>query len=1050
MYFLHAAVSIGDDFRRQIKYDPKAASALSALQEGKYDIYFEVLEDQCLLYQAFPKENPALPVLSFVLTPEKEAFEDSQRKPLRGANVSLAYFIYRLDWAASENKGRRRYGDFFDTLNPEAQATSEEIARYLEAKVTLSLLREKLESSSSRYEIQEKGKAKLLYSFAFVNDDSVNCDLRVGYGKAQPLSDLPGFIAATLRHEKIPLSNGMIFCIDDNLDEKESTALSYFCRHSRNPYRYEVILENDEFVDLCFLLRGNVIYIDRDRYVLPKEISKVEMSIGPDGGLTCNRPTIVPGVSIRFGKKRALAYGRDGVELLEFENATQLTLYEFGYTHPGFPFDKMGKEIATQILPLAYGEIDIDPDFQKNKAIPSVGLSFYADYDEDAAMVRFETHYLLSSRQVPLKNWLAASKINKSRLDFYEHALKELGLPLQGELPDENALPRLLRGDFSILRQAADVYLSDNIATAKWKPCPQLEAVANSGEDWFSLSLHAADYSPEELKAILEAYRKKRKFIRLGQDFVDLAGLEGNGLLRALGEDFALLPEQKLPLFQALKLTHLEQEGLSLSESLRVLLNSLKDFASIDLSEMDKSIYKHLRPYQKDGVRWLISLASHGLAGILSDEMGLGKSLELIAFLSMQKLEAPVLIVCPKSLIYNWRSEFAHWNPKQKCVVIDGHAANRQEIIASMENGVVYVMSYDSLRSDIDSFEPITFGYLILDEGQYIANALAKKSRAVKALKADHRFVLTGTPIQNSLLDLWSIFDFLLPGYFPPYATFKREYGSLEFSDEAHQKALEAKIAPFLLKREKKDVLQDLPKKEESILTLAMAPEQRKVYEAYLYEAQAALGKVKEEGRIAEKKIMILAQLTRLRQLCVDPKLFLQRDIPSGKIEAVLGMTSNILAHGHKILIFSSFATALANLEALFADLGIRTGYIHGATKAEDRISLAEAFNQDNDDIQVMLVSLKAGGTGLNLIGADTVILLDPWWNLAAENQASDRAHRIGQKRNVAIYKLVCSDSVEEKVISLQAKKKELSDLLKAGEDGLKAITDEDIEFLLS
>lgn len=358
---------------------------------------------------------------------------------------------------------------------------------------------------------------------------------------------------------------------------------------------------------------------------------------------------------------------------------------------------------------------------------------------------------------------------------------------------------------------------------------------------------------------------------------------------------------------------------------------------------------------------------------------------------------------------------------------------------------ITYIISYDSLRIDLDLFKDRSFGFLILDEGQYIANAFSQKTRAVKTLNADYKFALTGTPIQNSLMDLWSLFDFLMPGYLKSYTEFRRTYAKYDIEKEEKER-LENIVSPFLLKRKKEDVLTELPGKTTITQSLAMDEKEKRLYQAYLQKAKNTFADKDDNGKT--NKLAVLAALTRMRQICVDPSSFLDYPDISSKLEYTIFLIKEAVSKDHKILLFSSFKTVLIHLEKLLEKENITFDSINGETSAHKRIELAKKFNT-TEDPKVMLISLKAGGTGLNLIGADIVIHLDPWWNLAAEDQASDRAYRIGQKRKVTIYKIVMKNTIEEKVLDLQNKKKNLSDIFDSANEKT-VLSDEDFAYLLS
>ena len=513
-------------------------------------------------------------------------------------------------------------------------------------------------------------------------------------------------------------------------------------------------------------------------------------------------------------------------------------------------------------------------------------------------------------------------------------------------------------------------------------------------------------------------------------------------------DDFNLtsVERERLPIYDALKLSTYSENEFSVlySKEIKDLFDDIKHFKDEKLVLPDNML-KNLRNYQLDGVKWLHVLARHNLSGILADDMGLGKTLEMISLIASLKATKPVLIVSPKSLIYNWENEFRKWNPEANVFVLDGDKSSRNVVISNIDNskGDIYVTSYDSLRNDVDLMTKYSFSLVVLDEAQSIANVYAKKTRAVKEIQSDHKFVLTGTPIQNSLLDLWSVFDFLMPGYLPSFKNFSAQYGKLTIDDQEMKKILMKKVAPFVLKRTKKEVLKDLPPKEEQVLTVNMSDKQRELYDAYIQRARNALNDPESN------KIAILAEITRLREICVDPSMFIENFLDeSAKLQVAVEQIKMAIENGHKVIAFSSFAKTLFHLKEMLGHEKIASYMIYGDTKAKDRIMMAEDFNT-KEEVKVMLVSLKAGGTGLNLVGADIVIHLDPWWNLAAENQASDRAHRIGQKRSVTVIKMVCKNSIEERVIELQEKKKELTSVISEGDEGITSINTEDLRFLL-
>ena len=396
------------------------------------------------------------------------------------------------------------------------------------------------------------------------------------------------------------------------------------------------------------------------------------------------------------------------------------------------------------------------------------------------------------------------------------------------------------------------------------------------------------------------------------------------------------------------------------------------------------------------------------------------------------------LIICPASLIYNWEEEFHRFAPSLRVRCIVGTAKARKEILKESSSYDVLITSYDLLKKDIEAYEDLSFRYESLDEAQYIKNQKAAAAKTVKVIRAERHFALTGTPIENRLSELWSIFDYLMPGFLFKYEAFRTRFETpvTKYKDETAAAELRKMVQPFILRRSKKDVLKDLPDKIEEIRYARFEEEQQKLYDAQVTHLREMLaGNLFEKG---EEKMKILAELTKIRQICCDPALRVDHyKGGSAKREAAMELIKNAADAGHKMLVFSQFTSMLEILEQELRDEDISYYKITGATPKEERIRLVHAFNED--ETPVFLISLKAGGTGLNLTGADFVIHYDPGWNLAAQNQATDRAHRIGQTKQVTVFRMIVKDSIEEKILHMQDAKKDLADAILAGEG--KAIT---------
>ncbi|MBQ8093189.1 MAG: DEAD/DEAH box helicase [Clostridia bacterium] len=444
--------------------------------------------------------------------------------------------------------------------------------------------------------------------------------------------------------------------------------------------------------------------------------------------------------------------------------------------------------------------------------------------------------------------------------------------------------------------------------------------------------------------------------------------------------------------------------------------------------------------------------------------MGLGKTLQMIALFKADKEAAqqsgkrgrktepeptkPSLVICPASLIYNWQEEIEKFAPDLKVTVLSGTQGVRKKALADADGVDVYVTSYDLLKRDIALYEGVSFDNCVLDEAQYIKNAKAAVSKSVKLIQSDHRFALTGTPIENRLSELWSIFDFLMPGFLYSQLKFEKDFEIpiAKYKDEDMTEKLKNMTSPFILRRKKMDVLKDLPAKLEEVRYARLEGEQQTIYDAQVVRMKEMLA----GGELAgEEKIKIFAELMRIRQICCDPSLLFENyKGESAKREACLELVKSAIEGGHRMLIFSQFVSMLNLLEEDFAREGIETYKIIGSTPKEKRISMVRQFN--DNDVPVFLISLKAGGTGLNLTGADVVIHYDPWWNLAAQNQATDRAHRIGQTRQVTVFKLILKGTIEERIMALQDAKKDLAEaILEGSNESIMSLSAEELMSLL-
>ena len=568
----------------------------------------------------------------------------------------------------------------------------------------------------------------------------------------------------------------------------------------------------------------------------------------------------------------------------------------------------------------------------------------------------------------------------------------------------------------------------------------------------------------DEVNSMLLAIKSKKKYYRLKSgDVISLLQSKELEDFSALTEDLGLgddLKEKRIsiPKYRAFFIDSLKNnryQEISTNASFDEFINNFKTYkkAKVKFSQEEDKL---LRDYQKDGVKWLYTIYKCDLGGILADEMGLGKTLQAIIFLRKVidlKSDAKILIVSPTSLVYNWEKEFSKFAPELKYIVMADNKKKRQDIMQKFNEYNIFITTYGLVRNDNDYYEDKNFEVCIIDEAQAIKNYQAGMTKEIKKIKARTKIALTGTPLENSVLELWSIFDFIMPGYLNSITRFKDAYGIKDVDDESLKKldTLNYQIKPFILRRKKKEVSKELPDKIEHIEYLDMSEKEKALYQSLVEETKREINDVVASEGFSKARFKIVTLLTRLRQLCISPRLLDENyQEESVKIKRLLDIIKELIKDKHKILIFSSFKSAVYLVKESLDRESISNYVIDGSVKGRDRVAMVDAFNKDKTNC--FLITLKSGGTGLNLTSADVVIHLDIWWNPQAENQATDRAHRIGQTKKVTVLKLINKGTVEEKIIELQEKKKILSDNLIEGKNvaTLDTLTEEELTNLLS
>ena len=717
--------------------------------------------------------------------------------------------------------------------------------------------------------------------------------------------------------------------------------------------------------------------------------------------------------------------------------------------------------IGLKQLPLFYNHILplLSENFavvEKNKEdyedfLPLIGtFNFYFDVRDGIISCLSEVTYgeqtfnLLKNDLSQKRDTFAESRIaaalNEAMVRNNELYLYETG-------NDDESIEKVLTMTIPQLQKLGDVHSTAAFDRLRFPVRSRINVGVRMESNLLELDIQSDDIPLDELAEVINSYKLKRKFhkLRNGQllytDDANIAEL--SAMMDTLDIPLKELVKGKMnvPAYRALYLNSLSEANEEIYDKRDTHFKQLiADFEQIDESSyaVPSSLEEIMRPYQADGFRWLKTLSHFGFGGILADEMGLGKTLQSIALLKDFKDEKGslnALIICPSSLVYNWKSEVERFAPDLDAITITGDARTREKLLGEYAKHDILITSYDLLRRDINHYSELSFDFQILDEAQYIKTATTANARSCKIIKADQRFALTGTPIENNLAELWSIFDFLMKGFLYRYEDFASKFENpiVNHKDEEASKRLRTMIAPFILRRKKADVLKDLPEKMEETITVMMDDKQRQLYDSQVLKMSRTISDSSEQS-FSQNKIAILAELMKIRQICLEPSLvFEDYNGESAKREACIELIENAIDEGHKILLFSQFTSMLEVLEKQLKERDIAYYKITGQTKKEQRLKLVNSFNKDKTPL--FLISLKAGGTGLNLTGADIVIHYDPWWNVAAQNQATDRAHRIGQQKIVTVYQIIAKDSIEERIVELQNRKSELVESMLSGDN---------------
>lgn len=735
-----------------------------------------------------------------------------------------------------------------------------------------------------------------------------------------------------------------------------------------------------------------------------------------------------------------------------------------------FDLGDFGEETGLECYKVAY-EIYLDAperDWITCKAFSVYGKDKFSVFDRD-----------VSARTRDIPGEMGVFALLSKYFNGYDAQRMELALDCRageyGSLNGEDAtvnmdnseekLYQLLNEGIPAMQRIGTVYISQAIRQMRVTKMPNIRLGVSLSAGLLNLDMDVEGMDQAQLFDILSRYDRKKKYFRLKDG--SFLGISDGQLqeLSALKDGLQVSDSElkkgktQVPAYRAMYLNSQLKGGdlvkVEKDNAFRALIRNMQTMEEHKF-QIPREQEKILRGYQKEGFCWIKTLKHNRFCGILADDMGLGKTLQVITFLWSEFQESVpgenrrALVVTPASLVFNWMNEIEHFAPGLPATVVTGDVKERKNLIRNAGGREVLITSYDLLKRDLKAYQKLDFAVQIIDEAQYIKNHGTQAAKAVKEVRSEFRLALTGTPVENRLSELWSIFDFLMPGFLYSYEKFRKEIElpAVQYSNSDAMQRLQKMIRPFVLRRLKRDVLKDLPDKLEKDMFSLLESEQKELYEAHTERLRLMLG-MQSDAEFRTSKLQILAEITRLRQICCYPGLVYEGyKGNSSKLEMCMELVQNAVNGGHKILLFSQFTTMLDVLAVRLKKAKVSFYMLTGATSKEKRAQMVQAFNED--DTSVFCISLKAGGTGLNLTVADIVIHYDPWWNLAVQNQATDRAHRIGQKNVVSVYRLFMKDTIEERIRALQEMKRELADEILSGEGiGQALISREEVLELL-
>lgn len=947
------------------------------------------------------------------------------------------------------------------------------------------LLNTFLEINNKEEELAQDGTSsiKLVPIFLYNDTDKkLKVEFKIGNEQLTKINNLPDFFERMLNREKYKYNNVLEFIHEENAFEEQSRPLLKFllkyaeiikyandvnnnyAHYGRNFNVNNVVLSNTGLDELFEILKGKTVEFEtktgeRKIQFIDEPIDIKFILEKSDENTYCLTPNIdVYGYDIFYGKNYSYFLIDNKMHKclpkVENRNLELLEVYKKNYTQSIIFNENNLRNFFAIVVPKIKDNFEIkniDKE-QIEKFMPKdLYVKIYLDYNEKGYIVADVKFCYGNVEFNPIKNVNLEITRNAIQENEVLDTFVQTGFMLDSAnarlvLANDEKIYNFLSKEIEDYMKKFEVLVAEDFKKKDIKKIKIKSIGVKIENNLLDINLEDFKFNIYEIKDIINKYKLRKKFYRLKDGtYISLEKNSSLDFLENLTDNIEIEDENveensiKLPIYRALYLEkifkNMPNTNIQKNEYYKNMISQIED-RQIDLStKIPPKLNAELRTYQKIGYKWLRTLEQYKMGGILADDMGLGKTIQLLAVILsyVQKNKGnikPSIIICPSSLALNWYNEIQKFTPTLKALVISDDYLERKRKIEEIGKYQVIITSYDSLKRDIDLYENYCFKYVVADEAQYIKNNNTKNSKAIKTINAETKFALTGTPIENSLSELWSIFDFIMPGYLYKYKKFKELYETpiIKEQNEDVMNKLKKQIEPFVLRRTKGEVLTELPDKTVTILNNEMSEEQYNIYMSYMAQARKEIMSQIDINGFEKSQIKILSLLMRLRQICCHPKLFLREyEGESSKLNQCIEIIQDAVLGGHKILLFSSYTSMFEIIEEKLKNIGVKYLKLTGQTKVGERIELVDKFNTD-ENIKVFLISLKAGGTGLNLTGADMVIHYDPWWNLSAENQATDRTYRIGQKRNVQVYKLITKNSIEEKIYELQQKKAKLID----------------------